>query len=62
MLRYCSFKQINKRWKRGKILSIKKFIYLGQDKNEFYRAMSRIGNADSLSYDTKYPHYFERRP
>ena len=39
----------------AKFYQLKSYLYLEKDKNEFYRAMSRIGNADSLSYDTKYP-------
>ena len=36
-------------------INLKHILCLEKDKNGLYRAMSRIGNADSLSYDTKYP-------
>ena len=36
-------------------INLKHTLRLEKDKNELYRTMSRIGNADSLSYDTKYP-------
>ena len=36
-------------------INLKHIIRLEKYKNELYRAMSRIGNADSLSHDTKYP-------
>ena len=35
-------------------INSKHTLRLEKDKNELYRAMSRIGNADSLLYDTKY--------
>ena len=34
---------------------LKNTLDLEKDKNDLYHAMSRIGNADSLSYDTKCP-------
>ena len=36
-------------------VNLKHTLRLEKDKNELYHTMSRIGNADSLSYDTKYP-------
>ena len=33
----------------------KDILRLEKDKNELYRAMPRTANAESLSYDTKYP-------
>ena len=36
-------------------INLKHTLCLEKDKNEFYHAMSRLGIADSLSYDTKYP-------
>ena len=55
MLRYCGFKQIDKRWKRDNFVNLKHTLRLEKDKNQLYHTMSRIGNADSLSHDTKYP-------
>ena len=40
-------------------INLKDTLRLEKGKIELYHTMSRIGNADSLSYDTKYPHYFE---
>ena len=40
---------------RQNFIDLKNNLYLEKDKNELYCAMSRIGNADSLPYDTKYP-------
>ena len=36
-------------------IDLKNTLHLERDKNELHRAISRIGNTDSLSYDTKYP-------
>ena len=36
-------------------INLKDTLRLEKDKSELYRTMSRNGNADSLSYDTKYP-------
>ena len=35
-------------------ITLKYTLYLEKDKNELYHTISRIGNADSLSYDTTY--------
>ena len=35
-------------------INSKHTLHLEKDKNDLYRAMSRIVNADSLPYDTKY--------
>ena len=36
-------------------INLKNTLRLEKDKNELYRAMSRISNVDSLTYDTKFP-------
>ena len=42
-------------------INLKNALHLEHDKNEWYHAKSRIGNADSLLYDTKYPTTLNRK-